>query len=243
MTQSIAVPCRLLAQFWGLGRSPGATRGRAVLLATVLVILTGCATGPRIPESIAPEPKVPTATWALVEQDILLASAAAKAETAAYAHRAVDQWMGRVRRYTEENYIHWYTSYWTQQWLAFKVALYQSDEAESDAVAVRKLARYLQDKYLSKVLEPASQEIDPSGILHQATVMYVRTLADKIKAIGQRYGLPEKAFRNRLNQISVISGEGALAPGTSLGHLIYNHDLGGLSAYAALMEQIELGGG
>jgi hypothetical protein len=190
-------------------------------------------------EPAAPEPEVPAATWALVEQDVLLASVAARSDAVAYARPAVEQWMGRVRRYTEETFIPWYTSYWTQEWLAVKVAFSRSDDPDGDAVAVRKLAGYLQEKYIAQVLEPASEEIDPSGILLQATRMYVGALAEKIEAIGERYQLPEKAYQRRLDQIPAISVGDTVVQLASLVALIQSRDLNGLAPYAALMEQIE----
>ncbi len=229
----------------GNHRSPDGTRGWAfkVLLAVALMISAGCASGPRSPETVASDPEIPAATWQSVERDILLASAVAKADAKAYASTEMDQWMRRVRQYTEENFIPWYTSYWTQEWLALKVAYYRSNDAEGDAVAVSRLARYLQEKFLSEVLVPAAEETDPSNILRQGTQVYVDALAGAIEAIGQRYQLPEKRFRNRLYQIPAISAEGALAPGVSVGRLIRSNDLAtDLRPYNKLMEQIDSDG-
>jgi len=213
------------------------------VLVTAQLALSGCAAGSRGgPARLAPAPAVSEATWRQVEQDIILASLSARSEASAYGRSAIEQWVGRVRRYTDEKFIPWYSRYWTQEWLALKVALYRSNDSEGDAAAVRRLAGYLQDKYVSQVLEPASQETDPNGILRQATAMYVRALGDQIERIGERYQLPERALRDRLDQVPAIVLRATAGPGASLGRLTERPDASGLPAYDTLIQQIETAG-
>lgn len=207
------------------------------LLAAVMLISAGCATGPPPPEPIVPEPAVPAVTWGLVEQEILRAAVTARADAASWTGTEIDHWMERVRLHSEQTFIPWYTSYWTQEWLAFKVAI-----SGPEAAAVSKLAEYLQEKFASQVLAPASQEIGPSGILRRGTKLYAEALTAKIKAIGQRHRLPEQAYRNRLKQIPAISAEGGLAPGASLRCLVESGDPGRLPPYAALVAQTAVEG-
>lgn len=222
------------------------TRGRGTafrtLLGVALVITAGCSSSPRSPETVAPEPETPAATWQMVEQDILQATATAKTDASAYAHQEMDQWMAGVRRLTEEEFIPWYTSYLTQEWLAVKVAFYKSNDADDEAAAVNRLARYLQEQYVDRVLEPASEETDPSRILRRSTQLFVDTLTREIDPIGPRYQIPDNRLREHLYQIPAVSAEDELAPGVSVGRLISTDDLSELRPYATLMEQIESAG-
>lgn len=212
----------------------------SVALTIALIILSGCATDRDAgPPPVAPEPNVPAATWKLVEQEVLLASLKARSQAYAGARKAENRLMKRVRRYTEEDFIDWYAGYWTQEWLAVKVAAYQSDDAERDAAAVRHLAEYLQEQYISRVLEPASAEIAPITILHQATAVYAQSLRGQIEAIGQRFQLPEKAFRNWLGRIPAISSGEASDSSTSLEQLVRTDDVNDLAAYEALLQEID----
>jgi len=218
------------------------TRSGVILLAIGLTIFAGCATERRGQPPVAPEPRVPSATWTLVDQEILLASLNARGQAYASARAAVSQLMERVRRYTEEDFIDWYASYLTQEWLAVKVAAYQSEEADGNATAVQQLAEYLQEQYLSRVLEPASEEIGPRTVLHQATAVYVQSLRGQVEDIGQRFRLPEQAFRNRLARIPAISSGDASDSDASLERLVRTDDVNDLAAFKALLQEIEWGG-
>ena len=48
-------------------------------------------------------------------------------ESEDYAQRAMGEWMEKVRRQTEEAFVPWFLSYWTQQWISIKVAWYGSN--------------------------------------------------------------------------------------------------------------------
>ena len=50
----------------------------------------------------------------------------------------MDYWRTRVYQLTEENFIPWFSSYWTQEWLSMKVSWYTiSAKGEQDASAKR----------------------------------------------------------------------------------------------------------
>ena len=97
----------------------------------LLEALSACAGVPREPPTPAPPP-VPAATWESVDRELLLAARTARAHAAAYAEAGLDLWLGRVRRYTDEAFVPWYTSYWTQEWLAVKFAWPRHIEAWAD---------------------------------------------------------------------------------------------------------------
>jgi len=60
-----------------------------------------------------------------------------------YARGSMESWRGRVHKRTEADFIPWFTGYWTQQWLAIKVAWYVLSTGTEPAA--KRLAIYLQE--------------------------------------------------------------------------------------------------
>jgi hypothetical protein len=105
-------------------------KARLVIVA-MAVILAGCATPERAPDP-PPPVYVPESTWQQVDHDIGAASAAARRPAENYARGSMKAWLARVRQRTEADFIPWYTGYWTQQWLAIKVAWYKLSGGDGD---------------------------------------------------------------------------------------------------------------
>lgn len=208
------------------------------LSAALLLALAGC-TG----REGAPDPDQPLVvserTWQWVDRDIGAASLTAKGPAENYARGSMEAWRSRVRQRSEEDFIPWYTSYWTQQWLSIKVAWYKLGDGEGDNAAVRRLAAYLQDQYHERVLAPVAEEIDPEAIRRQTTALYARLLGEQIPGIRLRYGVPARQFERRLKAIRAI----APAPSASLYELVHARPLDSLAAYAALLARIKQAGG
>jgi hypothetical protein len=145
---------------------------------------------------------------------------------------------------TEADFIPWFSSYWTRQWLTMKVTWYQLNaEGEKDPV-VDRLAFYLQEQYQDRVLEPVAKQISPDWIMAQATQLYIRLMREQLQAIAPRYAVPAEQFDSRLQAIPAI----ALAPppphSASLYQMLNAEPIDGQPAYVALVEQIHatLGG-
>ncbi len=155
----------------------------------------------------------------------------------------MEYWRTRVFEQTEERFIPWFSSYWTQEWLEIKVSWYAlSASGESDRSATR-LAAYLQEQYNDRVLAPVAVEIDPDAIMAQTTEFYVQLLGKQLQDIAQRYRLPADQFNRRLNDVPAI----ALAPpptyNASLYQLVHAEPLAKLPAYQALMARILVSAG
>lgn len=197
-----------------------------VLVVAWLVALTGCASDPPVP--------IAASTWRQIDSDIAAASRAASAQARTQALAAMQRWMDLVYRQTDEEFIPWFSSYWTQQWLSMKVSWYTlSAEGEKDST-VNRLALYLQEQYQALVLEPVAEETAPEQIMQHATALYVRQLDQRLQGIGQRHGVPAEQFDQRLREIPAIT----LAPGASLYQVLHADPLDRLPAYAALIERI-----
>jgi FAD/FMN-containing dehydrogenase len=200
--------------------------GLRLLLAVPLLALVACASAPPV--------QVSAYTWRQVDRDIAAASRSAASQAREQALAAMDRWLDLVYRKTDTAYIPWFSSYWTQRWLGFKVAWYKLDgEGERDET-VSRLAQYLQEQYQDLVLEPVARDIAPPQILQQSTQFYLRQLDQQLPGIAQRHGIPAAQFDQHLQAIAAI----AVPPGASLYQVLRAKPLERLPAYAALIERI-----
>lgn len=219
-----------------LRRGPAMSNLRALIVA-LLVALAGCASQERPPE---PPPRVviPESTWRQIDSDIVAASQDATGEAKDYAHDLMRRWRNLVFQRTDAEFIPWFSSYWTRQWLTMKVTWYQlSAEGEKDPV-VDRLALYLQEQYRDRVLNPVAKEIHPDWIMAQTTQLYVRLLREQLQAMPPRYGVPLDQFDSRLQGIPAI----ALAPppthSASLYQLVHAEPIDSQPAYVALVARL-----
>ncbi|MBF6037528.1 hypothetical protein H8F22_01415 [Pseudomonas sp. P154a] len=212
------------------------------LIVAVLVVLAGCATPARAPV-VDVVVVVSDSTWHQVDREIVEASQSATEQTRIYSRGAMDYWRTRVYQLTEENFIPWFSSYWTQEWLSMKVSWYTiSAKGEQDASAKR-LAEYLLEQYQQRVLAPVAVEIDPDAILGQATAFYVDILQEELQKISKRHGIPMAQLNGRIQKIPAIALGPPPARNASLYQVVHTAPLNSLPAYAALIDKIHKAGG
>ncbi|CRL47384.1 hypothetical protein [Pseudomonas sp. URMO17WK12:I11] len=212
------------------------------LIVAVLVVLAGCATPARAPV-VDVVVVVSDSTWHQVDREIVEASQSATEQTRIYSRGAMDYWRTRVYQLTEENFIPWFSSYWTQEWLSMKVSWYTiSAKGEQDASAKR-LAEYLLEQYQQRVLAPVAVEIDPDAILGQATAFYVDILQEELQKISKRHGIPMAQLNVRIQKIPAIALGPPSARNASLYQVVHTAPLNSLPAYAALIDKIHKAGG
>jgi hypothetical protein len=204
------------------------------LIVTAIVALAGCAT-PERPRDLAPPVHVSESTWRQVDRDIGAASLAATGSAGNYARGAMARWRELVAARAEADFIPWFTGYWTQQWLAIKLAWYKLGSGEDKDPTVTRLAAYLQVQYRDRVLAPVSTEIDPDVVREQATRLYVQSLGGQLRAIPGRYGVPPYQFDRRLKGVPAISLAPPPAHNASLFQVVHADPITGLPAYAALI--------
>lgn len=215
----------------GMGcRRRSCFRGVRALIVALLVALAGCASSDR------PAVVVSDSTWRRVDGDIARASHAATGQATGYAHGAMADWKGLVYQRTEADFIPWFSSYWTRQWLTMKVTWYRLNAGGERDPTVNRLAAYLQEKYHDRVLEPVAEEIDPDAVMQRAMKHYVQHLAYRLQGIPPRYGVPLEQFDQHLKSIPAI----ALGPvhSASLYQMVHADPFEELPAYKALVERI-----
>lgn len=215
---------------------------RALLIAA-LFLLAGCATSVRAPVAPTRAVMVSPATWQQIDREIVSASEQSTEQVKLFARGSMEHWRIRVYEQTEENFIPWFSSYWTQEWLSMKVSWYtMSASGEQDASAKR-LAAYLLEQYQERVLAPVAVEIDPDAILGQATAFYAQLMAQQMPLIAQRHSVPIAQLNARLQKVPAISLGPPPARDASLFQVISTEPLNTLPAYAALIDKIHTDGG
>ncbi|MEO4046048.1 hypothetical protein AAFN46_03015 [Pseudomonas sp. CAU 1711] len=192
-----------------------------LLLGVLIMTLAACASDPV---------RVSSQTWRQVDAEIACASRAAEAQARQHALEAMGRWLVLVQRQTDEEFIPWFSGYWTQQWLGLRVSWYRLGSDDS----VQRLAAYLQEEYQEQVLEPVAEDISPERIQRGATKIYVRQLDMRLQGIAARHGVPQRQFERRLQALPAIAG----TPGASLHQLLRADPLERLPAYAALLERV-----
>ena len=217
------------------------------LFVALLLTLAGCAPPvrppARPPANLAPPVQVPESTWWEVDSDIGAASLAAKESAMRYASGAMADWKSRIQKRTETNFIPWFTDFWTQQWLAMKVAWYKLSAEEGTDPTVKRLSAYLQSQYHDRVLEPVAREIDPDEVRAQATQRYVQRLRAQLQEIPRRYGVPVDQFDRRIKAIPAIALATQPARTASLYEILHAEPITTLPAFAALTAQIRKNSG
>ncbi|MDO7899163.1 hypothetical protein [Pseudomonas citrulli] len=205
-------------------------------MVAVLLVLAGCAT-PQRGQPVAAV-AIPQDTWRQVDQQIIAASKSAIEQARLYARGSMEHWRVLVYERTEAEFIPWFSSYWTQEWLAVKVSWYSaSAQGEQDASA-RRLAVYLQEQYRERVLEPVAVEIDPEAIRASATDYYLRLLNQQVEGIAERNHVPTELMSRRLHGILAINLGPPAARNASLYEVVHTQPLNTLPAYAALIDHV-----
>jgi hypothetical protein len=211
------------------------------LIAAVMLALAGCATQDRAPAHVLNPPvevEVSESDRWQIDHDIGTASLAATELAKGYARGSMERWRDRVRQHTEADFIPWFTGYWTQEWLAVKMAWYKLNAGDGTASAMERLAAYLQQQYHDRVLNRVAQEIDLNAVREQATKLYVRSLSEQLQENRQHDGIPRNQFDQRLKGIAAIAPEPPPARSASLYQLVRTDPIASLPAYAAMLAQI-----
>lgn len=215
---------------------------RIPLFVLLTMVLAGCATRAHVPEPAPPLP-VAESTWQQVDRDIVTESLAAVRPAKSYARRQMEHWRQLVTQRADADFVPWYSSYLTQQWLTAKVAWYNLNAGDGGEPPVDRLAAYLQAQYHERVLAPVAKEVDPVSILAQASNFYIRRLAEQLQPIPQRYGIPAEQFQRRLQTIPAITLAPPPSHDASLYQVIYANPIDTLPAYVALLQQLRENGG
>jgi hypothetical protein len=215
-----------------------------VLIVALMMVLAGCVTPhrDRAPDVIAPA-LISENTWRQVDRDIVAASQAATEQAKIYARGSMEHWRVRVYELTDTNFIPWFSSYWTQEWLSMKVTWYTVSEGEEKDLSAKQLTAYLQENYHDRVLAPVAAEISPDSIMEQSTELYVQFLGKQLQVIAQRYGVSANQLDRRLKDVSAITLEPPPDHNASLYQLVHADPLTTLPAYSALINRIHSAAG
>ena len=202
----------------------------------VLLVLAGCAM-PQRGQQVATV-VIPQDTWRQVDQQIIAASKSAIEQAGVYARGSMEHWRMLVYQRTEVEFIPWFSSYWTQEWLAVKVSWYAASAKGEEDSSARRLAVYLQEQYREQVLEPVAVQIDPEAIRASATDYYLRLVSQQVQVIASRHQIPTELMNRRLHGIPAIRLGPPAARNASLYEMVHTEPLNTLPAYAALIDHV-----
>lgn len=209
------------------------------LLITFAAALGGCTGAPsQVVAPPSPVYPVQSGTWRAIDEQILIASVRARHESEAYARVFMEEWQWRVRQRTDEVFIPWYSTYWTQQWIATKVAWYKLLYTEGEATPEERLVDYLQEQFYEQVLEPVSSFVDPQAVMEDAAANYLRELKHRLDQLPQEYHVPVTAFNQHLESIPAIVVPSDPLQDASLYEVLQAADLSDLPVYEILLGQI-----
>lgn len=205
-----------------------------LLILSFMLLVAGCATPDRHPPVVIPE-----VSWRQVDREILAASQVAVGPARNYAVGTMESWKKRVAARTEAEFIPWFASYWTQQWLSIRMTWYKLGSGHDGDQATDRLAAYLQEQYRTRVLLPVAREIDPNVVRGQATRLYVQLLGEQLQEIARRNNVPADQFAHRMKEIPAISPGRQASQRASLYQILHTDPLTRLPAYTAMTDQIQ----
>lgn len=210
------------------------------LLGVFIIALSGCSNVPMpVVTPTAPLHYIQSETWQSIDEQILSASVSARKKSKAYARVAMANWRWRVYRRTEDVFIPWYSSYWTQQWMASRVAWYKMQYAEGEPTPEERLTNYLQQQFYDQVLEPVSNFVDPRSVMEETTAIYLRELKIRVGQFPYEYRIPVAELNRHLKFIPAIVVQSMPLQDTSLYDVLQTTDLFDLHAYQTLLAQID----
>ncbi|WAH55947.1 hypothetical protein LZ023_23315 [Pseudomonas silvicola] len=201
------------------------------LVVVLFLLLSACAG-----RGTLVEPVVSPVTWQQVDAALLAASDDAREQARVYARGSLDHWRTRVYQQTDEVFVPWFNSYWTQEWLSMRVSWYTLSSGHDPAQPGQRLEAYLQEQYHDRVLAPVAVEVEPNAIAVDATDFYVQLLSGQVTAIGEQYRLPKAQYAQHLGAIVLLPPANA-----SLHELTHTQPPTKVRAYAALLQRLRAG--
>lgn len=203
----------------------------------LLLFLVGCAARTPPPISFEPVPPLPADSWREIREEIWTASTLAGSEANFFARQAMQEWMGRVRERIDEDFVPWYSGYWTQQWIGLKAGWYEINRADDDESVEKYLTDYLREQFSEIVLMPAGAEADPRTITKQAADLYVRLLSMQLRCLPEMHAATPRSLLQRLDTIPLIALPGTTTGNATLSQVFESNNLDGTPAYDALITQ------
>lgn len=210
------------------------------LLSVFIIALSACTSVPApVVTPAAPLHYIPAETWQSIDEQILSASVSARKKSRAYARLAMANWRRRVQQRTEDIFIPWYSSYWTQQWMSSRVAWYKMQYAEGEATPEERLSNYLQQQFYEQVLEPVSNFVDPRTVMKETTAVYLRAVKIRVEQFPSEYQIPVAELNRHLKFIPAIVVQTMPLQDASLYDVLQITALPDLPAYKTLLAQID----
>ena len=208
-------------------------------ISVVFLFLSSCSNIPTtVVTPTVPLYQIQADTWNSIDERILHASISARKKSQAYALLAMNNWRRKIREHIEDIFIPWYSSYWTQQLLATRVAWYKIQYSEGEITPEERLTQYLQQEFYEQVLEPVNQYIEPHSIMKEATVIYLLKIKSCVDQLSDEHQIPVSELNKHLKFIPAIAINMKSFQDASLYDVLQINSLDDLPAYKKLLAQI-----
>ena len=224
----------------GLAKRVISQAGFRRVLSVFIIALSGCSSVPApVVIATAPLHYIPAETWQSIDEQILSASVSARKKSRTYARTAMANWRRQVQQRTEDVFIPWYSSYWTQQWMASRVTWYKMQYVEGEPTPEERLSSYLQQQFYEQVLEPVSNFVDPRTVMEETTAVYLQAVKIRVDQFPSEYRIPVAELNRHLEFIPAIVVQAMPLQDASLYDVLQITDLAELPAYQTLLAQID----
>src|SRR5574343_1788831 len=213
-----------------------------LLCMLLLFALARCATRPPPPPPPKPPAEMAEDVRQQLDKEILAETRDAKAIAIGLARRQMERWRQLATDRAETDFIPWFSSYLTQQWLSAKVAWYTLNAGEGEPAPEDRLAAYMQEQYYDRVLAPVAREVDPLALPALATKRFSQELRLRLPPLPARHGLTAMQFDRRMKEIQAIRFAAPHTAHASLYDIVHTDPIDSLPAYSTLLNRIQEAG-
>ncbi len=124
-----------------------------------------------------------------------------------YAEQEIHKWVAELKGRVDHNFLDWYFSYWTQQWLGLKAMGYWAAHKilKDEPTMAAHITEDIQREFAQRVLRPPIAQMRLQRIARETVRLFVQELHDRLSPIPERYHVPAPAWENYLNGLALLT--------------------------------------
>ncbi len=124
------------------------------------------------------------------------------------ASELLDNWIGRLMKRVDNNFLPWYFGYWTQQKMGLDALLAQIWHwvDSGSPSAAEKITEEVQDEFSSRVLRPQIAQMELERIINSIVAGYSKSLSGDLDKIPVKYQIKRADWERYISDISRMAG-------------------------------------